>query len=63
MAYQHVEEKVMTVSELIRELQTLPQNYEVFRESGDYKDDWIEVNRVSVSHRSSLGTPVGVYLE
>ena len=53
----------MTVSELIKELQTLPQNYEVFRETGDYKDDWIEVNRVSVSHRSSLGTPVGVYLE
>lgn len=55
--------ETMTVSELIKELQTLPQDYEVFYEGGDHKDDWIEVSSVSVSHRSSLGTPVGVYLE
>jgi hypothetical protein len=53
----------MTVAELIAELREFPPDYEVFRESGDYKDDWQEVRNVSVSHRSTLGTPVGVYLE
>lgn len=53
----------MTVSELIEKLKQLPQDYEVFREGGNYKDDWREVDKVEVSHRSTLGTPVGVYLE
>jgi hypothetical protein len=53
----------MTVAELIAELQQFPKDYIVFREGGDYKDDWQEVSRVEVSHRSTLGTPVGVYLE
>ena len=53
----------MTVAELIVKLQQLPKDYEVFHEGGDYKDDWQEVNKVEVSHRSTLGTPVGVYLQ
>lgn len=53
----------MTVAELIAELQQFPKDYVVFRKGGDYKDDWQEVVLVSVSHRSMLGTPVGVYLE
>lgn len=53
----------MTVSELIEKLKQLPQDYEVFREGGNYKDDWREISKVEVSHRSTLGTPVGVYLE
>lgn len=53
----------MTVSKLIEQLKTLPPDYEVFYEGGDYKDDWREVNKVEVSHRSTLGTPVGVYLQ
>jgi hypothetical protein len=53
----------MTVAELISELQKLPQDYLVFRDAGDYKDDWQEVVKVEVSHCSTLGTPVGVYLE
>lgn len=53
----------MKVYELIKELQKFPKDYEVFRENGDFKDDWREVSKVEVSHRSTLGTPVGVYLE
>ena len=53
----------MTVAELIAKLKQFPHDYEVFREGGDYKDDWREVSKVEVSHRSTLGTPAGVYLE
>lgn len=53
----------MTVAELIAELQQFPKDYVVFREGGDYKDDWQEVGKIAVSHRSTLGTPVGVYLQ
>lgn len=53
----------MKVYELIEELQKLPKDYEVFREGGDFKDDWREVSKVEVSHRATLGTPVGIYLE
>lgn len=53
----------MTVSELIAELQKLPKDYLVFLDGGDYKDDWQEVIKIEVSHRPTLGTPVGVYLE
>ena len=53
----------MTVVELIVELQKLPKDYVVFREGGDYKDDWQEVSKAEVSHRSTLGTPVGVFLK
>jgi hypothetical protein len=53
----------MTVAELIKELEKLPLDYEVFYEGGDYKDDWREVSKVEYSHRSTLGTSVGVYLK
>lgn len=53
----------MTVSELIAELQKLPADYLVFRDGGDYQNDWQEVEKIEVSHRATLGTPVGVYLE
>jgi hypothetical protein len=53
----------MTVSELIEELKQLPQDYIVYYEGGDYKDDYREVNKVEVSHFSMLGTYRGVYLE
>jgi hypothetical protein len=53
----------MTVAELIVQLQQFPKDYLVFHESGDYKDNWQEVSKVEVSHRSTLGTPVGVYLD
>jgi hypothetical protein len=53
----------MTVAELIEKLKQLPQDYTVFREGGDYKDDWREVDKVEVARWSTLGTLVGVYLE
>lgn len=53
----------MTVSELIEKLKQFPHDYKVFREGGDHEDDWREISKVEVSHRSTLGTPVGVYLE
>lgn len=53
----------MTVAELIEELQKMPHNMTVFRDGGDYKDDWREVRTVEISRQSSLGTPAGVYLK
>jgi predicted translin family RNA/ssDNA-binding protein len=53
----------MTVKELIEQLNKLPQDYYVYYESGDYKDDYQEVNYVEVSHFSTLGTPRGVYFK
>ena len=53
----------MTVSELIEELKNLPPDYYVYYESGNHKDDYQEVNRVEVSHESTLGYYRGVYLK
>jgi sulfur carrier protein ThiS len=58
-----VEAKPMTVKELIDQLKQFPSDYVVSYEGGDYKDDYREVNTVEVSHRSTLGTPRGVYLK
>ncbi len=52
----------MTVRELIEELLKLPQDYIVSYEGGEYMHNWQEVNKVEVSHFSTLGTPTGVYL-
>lgn len=52
----------MTVNELIEHLKQFPPEYEVFYEGGDYLHDWREVRGAEVSHRSTLGTPRGVYL-
>jgi len=53
----------MKVSELIAQLQALPKDYEVFRENGDYKDDWREVNQVYIFHKSTRRISKGVYLD
>jgi hypothetical protein len=55
----------MTVSELIKQLQTLPQDYQVYYEGGDFKDNWIEVSNVSVAKRATEVSwgHVGVFLE
>ena len=53
----------MTVKELIEQLNELPQDYYVYYEAGDYKDDYQEVNQVEVSRFSTLGTSQGVYLK
>lgn len=55
----------MTVAELIKQLQTLPQDYQVYYDCGDFNDNWIEVSTVSVAKRAtevSWGN-VGVFLE
>jgi hypothetical protein len=53
----------MTVKELIEQLSKLPQDYYVYYEAGDYKDDYQEVSQAEVSHYSTLGTRQGVYLK
>jgi hypothetical protein len=53
----------MTVFELISILQQFPPDYKVYCEGGDYKDDYREVYKVEVSHRSTLGTPVGIFIK
>jgi hypothetical protein len=53
----------MTVSELIAELSKMPPDATVYREGGEYKDDWREVSQVDVEYFSSLGKTRGVYLE
>jgi hypothetical protein len=37
----------MTVAQLILSLQKLPQDAKVYKESGDFADDWREVQLVS----------------
>jgi hypothetical protein len=37
----------MTVAQLILSLQRLPQDAKVYKESGDFADDWREVHSVS----------------
>ena len=65
MVDEHVEEEIMTVSELIKQLQTLPQDYQVYYEGGDFKDNWIEVSNVSFAKRATEVSwgHVGVFLE
>ncbi len=53
----------MTVKELIEHLQTLPPDYNVYYEAGDYKDNYEEVNNIEISHMNTLGTYKGVYLK
>jgi hypothetical protein len=53
----------VTVKELIEQLSLLPQDYIVSYDGGDYQDDFREVERVEVSHFSTLGTPRGVYIK
>lgn len=38
----------MTVDQLIKLLQTMPKDAKVYKESGDYQDDWREVQTLSL---------------
>jgi hypothetical protein len=40
----------MTVAQLIAALQKLPQDAKVYKEGGDYQDDWHEVQFVSTGN-------------
>lgn len=50
----------MTVAQLIAALQKLPQDAKVYKERGDYKDDWQEVQVASSGQVWELR---GVFLE
>jgi hypothetical protein len=50
----------MTVSQLIEQLKKLPQDARVYRDGGEYADDWRPVH--SVSNLRSWGH-VGVLIE
>ena len=50
----------MTVAELIKELSKLPQGHTVYRDGGDYADDWRRVHKVETL--DSWGT-IGVLIE
>ncbi len=50
----------MTVAQLIAALQKLPQDAKVYKESGDYKDDWIEIQTASSGQVWEIK---GVFLE
>jgi len=50
----------MTVRELIEALQRLPQDARVYREGGDYQDDWREVQSASAGQVWEFK---GVFLE
>jgi hypothetical protein len=50
----------MTVAQLIESLQRLPQDAIVYKETGDYQDDWREI--VSASHRQ-IWEICGVFIE
>jgi hypothetical protein len=50
----------MTVAQVILSLQKLPQDAKVYKESGDYQDDWQEVHTVSAGNIWEIK---GVFLE
>jgi hypothetical protein len=50
----------MTVEQLIKLLQTMPKDVIVYRDGGEYADDWRRVT--SVSNLNSWGTK-GVLIE
>ncbi len=50
----------MTVRELIEVLQRCPKDAKVYKESGDYKDDWREIQTASQGQVWELH---GVFLE
>lgn len=52
----------MTVQQLIDLLKALPLDYEVYREGGEYKDDWRKVWKIDVDGQTSLRRSQGVYL-
>ena len=50
----------MLVKDLIAALQRLPQDAKVYREGGDYRDDWREVQSASAGQ---IWEFIGVFLE
>jgi hypothetical protein len=50
----------MTVAQLIISLQKLPQDAKVYKESGDFADDWQEIQLVSARQVWEIR---GVFLE
>ncbi len=50
----------MTVSELIAKLSKMPPEAKIYRDAGDFKDDWREVR--TASHGQVWGIN-GVFLE
>ena len=50
----------MTVAQLILSLQKLPQDAKVYKESGDFADDWREVTAASAGQIWELK---GVFLQ
>lgn len=50
----------MTVRELIAALQRLPQDAKVYKESGDFADDWREIQSAS---SGQIWQFKGVFLE
>lgn len=51
---------MLTVAQLIEALQQLPQDAKVYKETGDYPDDWREI--VSVSN-GQVWEIRGVFIE
>jgi hypothetical protein len=50
----------MTVNELIEQLKKFPPDAKVYREGGDYKDDWRDVSTASYGQ---VWEKKGVFLE
>lgn len=50
----------MTVAQLIQALQRLPQDAIVYKETGDYADDWREIRSVAQGQSWEI---CGVFLE
>lgn len=50
----------MTVAQLIAALQKLPQDAKVYKESGDFADDWQEIHSASSGQVWEIK---GVFLE
>jgi hypothetical protein len=50
----------MTVQELITALQKMPQDAKVYKETGDYQDDWREVKSAAVGQIWEIS---GVFIE
>lgn len=54
----------MTVNELIKALEACPdKEMQVFRDGGQYRDDWRHVTSIKQIPRTSLGQNRGVYIQ
>jgi hypothetical protein len=53
----------MTVGELIKELQTLPQDMEIMVISGEYRQDPVDITVVSRGRWTAEGLDIGDYVD